>query len=351
MNLTDQDPLLKQEAAAEFAMNGRLPRLLQATVVIGSTLTALLMAEVFVRLLLPQMLFVPWQDELDGVLTARPGVRGRFTVPDTYDTTISYNSQRFRGLEEYSQTPERAVVRIAALGDSMTFGVGANDDETYPVGLERRLTEAARRSSLARRVEVINAGNAGSGTGDQVLLFADWVASFQPHVVILNVHVNDVEDDYERKMFTNDNDGNVFPRPRRSLAAADSSIRRLRRLLDASSLYPFLAQHSHAFQLARRLVSDAIVSRRAAAFADKDETEETMHSSREKFSREGLPMTIGEIRWLKEKVRETNSRLVVAYLPPQWWTYEATSDRRWQSELCFWQLHLAHFGGLFWPTL
>ena len=166
------------------------------TLVVCSVLVAFVMAEGVVRLFSPQPVCVPWQGELSGVMAPLPNVRGRFAVPDTFETIISFNSQRFRGLKEYSQIPLTGVTRIVTLGDSFTFGFGANDDETYPAHLEQRLNTRLSGSRRHGKVEVINASNAGSGTGDQALFFSIWVARFQPHVVILNVHANDVDDDF-----------------------------------------------------------------------------------------------------------------------------------------------------------
>jgi hypothetical protein len=228
-----------------------------------------MMAEGVVRLFSPQAVCVPWQGELSGVMAPLPNVRGRFAIPDTFETIISFNSQRFRGLREYSQIPARGITRIATLGDSFTFGVGANDDETYPARLEQRLNTRLSGGRQRGKFEVINASNAGSGTGDQALYFSIWVARFQPHIVILNVHANDVDDDFARKMFVADDKGNVVPRPQKELASADTGLRRLRGIVNAVPFYSFLAQHSQLLQFVRSVGTQGIGKIRASAFQDR----------------------------------------------------------------------------------
>ena len=163
--------------------------LLRGTLVLSSVLVALMMAEGIVRIFLPQTVSVPWWDEMDGVMAPRPNLRGRIAVPGTFDTTMSYNSQRFRGLREYSQTPATGVTRIATLGDSYTYGWGANDNETYPVQLERYLVKRLSGSTSDGKVEVINAANAGSGTGEQAMYYFIWVSRFQPDFVCASIPV------------------------------------------------------------------------------------------------------------------------------------------------------------------
>ena len=44
-------------------------------------------------------------------------------------------------------------------------------------------------------------------------------------------------------------------------------------------------------------------------------------------------MMTAEIRWLNAQVRESRSRLVVTFLPPQWWRDKAPSELSWKSDL------------------
>ena len=73
---------------------------------------------------------------------------------------------------------------IVAVGDSLTAGLGVNEEDAYPAQLERELNTAGYRW------RVINAGISGetsSGTLSRVL----WVLKLKPDIVILETGAND----------------------------------------------------------------------------------------------------------------------------------------------------------------
>jgi lysophospholipase L1-like esterase len=267
-------------------------------------------AELIVRRFFPQAVVVPWQDEVNGITAPRPNVSGRHATPRTFDVTISFNSQRFRGTTDFPQVPRPESVRIVTLGDSFTLGYGANDEDTYPANLQRRLQTA--------NVEVINAANAGTGTGEQALWYDIWVKAFHPRIVILAVTVTDVGDDAARNLFSLDASGNALPRPRKKAAVTTP-----RRVLNGVPGYRYLAEHSQLWGLVRNALS-AVLSP-----ADIPTT------SREVFKTH-LPRTSAEIRWLDDQVRQDSGRLVVVFIPNRESIYSSSHPRaeriRWKSE-------------------
>jgi acyl-CoA thioesterase I len=91
------------------------------------------------------------------------------------------------GSPEPTPVPVEAVeapIRIVAMGDSLTEGLGVDPDGTYPTQLARRL------QADGYAVEVINAGNSGE-TSSGALSRVDWVLSLQPDIVILATGSND----------------------------------------------------------------------------------------------------------------------------------------------------------------
>jgi len=70
------------------------------------------------------------------------------------DFTISTEEH---GLRNPPLAPEGARTRILAIGDSTTFGLGVNNEDTWPAQLEKILNEAAG----GERFEVLNAGMSG----------------------------------------------------------------------------------------------------------------------------------------------------------------------------------------------
>lgn len=103
--------------------------------------------------------------------------------------TVSTNCLALRG-HEISLTKLEGRKRVLILGDSYTFGVYVNDNETYSVLLENLFREDEND------VEVINAGYAGGfGPDTQYAWLVNRGLTFQPDLVIYAFFVgNDILD-------------------------------------------------------------------------------------------------------------------------------------------------------------
>ena len=108
---------------------------------------------------------------------------GRSEVP------IRTNSLGLRSAEVMPDKPA-GVLRVLALGDSVTFGWGLRGEDAYPSQLASLL--ATLRPSLG--AEVINAGVSGYGTWQQLLWLQGQGLDLQPDVVVLQAHLNDAAD-------------------------------------------------------------------------------------------------------------------------------------------------------------
>jgi acyl-CoA thioesterase I len=80
--------------------------------------------------------------------------------------------------------PAADVVRVVALGDSLTAGLGLDVTEAYPSLLEARLRDAGLRA------EVVNAGVSGD-TSAGGLRRVDWSLDGRVHVLIVALGAND----------------------------------------------------------------------------------------------------------------------------------------------------------------
>ncbi len=98
------------------------------------------------------------------------------------------NAQGFRG-PQVSPAKPPGTFRIACLGDSHTFGTGVGELETWPAQLQA-LCEGA--GAAGRPVEVMNWGVSAYDTTREVILLRARVLEFDPDLVILQYHVNDV---------------------------------------------------------------------------------------------------------------------------------------------------------------
>ncbi len=159
-------------------------RLVRLLLLSFSLLMSLLFAEVAVRLVRPQAVMTVsrglYQPDPPRRYRIAPGFRGSISNQVEFDTVVSTNSLGLRGPEA---GPKRGL-RILALGDSFTFGVGARQEETWPARLAEILG-----------AEVLNAGAPGFGAPDAVAWYERYGAQLDPDVVVLTVFLaNDLQD-------------------------------------------------------------------------------------------------------------------------------------------------------------
>jgi lysophospholipase L1-like esterase len=147
---------------------------------------SLLVAELAVRLVHPQAVMTVSR----GLYEPDPprryriafGFRGRISNQAEFDTEVATNREGLRGPEAGPKPAEG--LRILALGDSFTFGVGAQQDETWPARLGQIL-----------HAEVLNAGAPGFGVPDEVAWYERYGIRLDPDVVVLAVFLaNDLQD-------------------------------------------------------------------------------------------------------------------------------------------------------------
>jgi len=178
----------------------RIPRpLSRALLVLGATLGTLLVLEATVRVFHIGSIPKPYGEGVYGRESANeileyeyiPGAVHRRYYQRSWDSAPvvavhTIGPHGFRGTD-FPAAKAPGTLRIACLGDSMTFGRGVNDGETWPARLQAEL--AAR---LAVPVEVWNCGMEGSQTREQFLLLRERVLGFDPDVVLLGYFINDV---------------------------------------------------------------------------------------------------------------------------------------------------------------
>ena len=87
--------------------------------------------------------------------------------------------------ESTNSAEQQAPLTILALGDSLTEGLGVDNDANYPAQLEARLQELGYKD-----VKVINSGLSGE-TSTGLVNRLDWVLQTKPDITILTVGAND----------------------------------------------------------------------------------------------------------------------------------------------------------------
>src|SRR6266567_4419734 len=167
---------------------GRKARLLLFNVTLALVAAALpcLAAELILRLLSPPPdtpgLYAKLSSEMEW--SGRPHGQGlQRGVP------VSFNRFGLRDRER-SMEPSQGTVRILALGDSVTFGLGVAEEDAYP-----RMTETLLNSRTDGRppVEVLNFGIPGYNTVQELAQLRELGLAFHPQLVVVGFLYNDVE--------------------------------------------------------------------------------------------------------------------------------------------------------------
>ena len=161
--------------------------LINLSLIIISTLFALLLSEIALRLMGLNPLYVsPERDRFwkyDSLLgwAHQPGQEGIFETPQFHTVVrINENGLRDRG---HSYERQNDIERILVLGDSFAWGYGVEESERFSQLLEEALG-----------AEVINAGVSGYSTDQELLWYRNEGIKYETDLVILVFAGNDVGD-------------------------------------------------------------------------------------------------------------------------------------------------------------
>lgn len=170
-------PLVQRQPLPQKRSQGRLRKLCFYLIV------ALVLGEVAVR---------AWEGLRGGtgslyneIVKAGPRFKlrpGAVTVPERYgDIRYHINRDGYRDGE-----PRSAARRIVLLGDSVSFGLGVDQDEIYPARLERRLNGGRRQAW-----DVVNLAIFAYNTAHELDALRSDGLKHRPELVILQFYMND----------------------------------------------------------------------------------------------------------------------------------------------------------------
>ena len=179
-----------------MTVDRRLPALFALAA--GSLVAALLVAELAIRVAVPQDLAF-----FDGAaikrVSARPGLRYELIPgghsPDYIGVPVAVNRLGLRDREIAVPKPA-GTVRILGVGDSVTFGYGVRLEETFLKVLEAHLEVNAG----AVRYEVVNAGVEECGLDGYYEILRALGPTLEPDLVVVGIVLNDIQryNDLER---------------------------------------------------------------------------------------------------------------------------------------------------------
>ena len=185
-----------------------------------------------------------------------PGLRGRVAIPGVYAFETSHTDGSLRetpvlhaasGRRADSTGRPRPRPRVVFAGDSFTYGLGVDDEETFASVVATRLPHD----------RVLNAGVPGTGP-DHVLRHLSAGAPYggaripaETDLLVLVVYANDLADVALGHLYRAAGDSLV---PHASQDAAAATKARAARVPG----FVWLSRHSHVFNLARRVALGAI---------------------------------------------------------------------------------------------
>ncbi len=227
-----------------------------------------------------------------------PNQHGRRTLPGVYDYTYSNNSYGFRGHKEYT-FEKTSNFRVLFLGDSFTYGIGVNDDQTFAYHIENNL------SDFLGSVEVINSGNGGKGTDYALKLFQTLGYKYKPDLAALCFFPNDFSDNERNEYFHLDSDGKLHAK------SFVSSIGAKKAFFMNIPGYNWFISWSHVANLLKQAALKYMVS-----FSSNSDLVVHYRNKEDNYSNhKNIELTNILIIKLKESVKSTGSKLIIFFIP------------------------------------
>ena len=212
--------------------------------VLGSLLVGLVLAEIGIRFLAPQpMKGIVMEYASRGYAVNRSAAL--FSVGENKGI-YHFTSPHLRGI-----APPTGAIRILAVGDLFTFGLGGTEEQTYVARLQKKLDRAF---GIGRFV-LLNAGISGSGSADQLAFLED----FGSDIALAQSSSSSARMTWREQEFS---PLYRLLRPNGlDLGEGTVPTSKLKSFFAGSKIYNFLVEHLHTAQLIRRAVIEGVTNR------------------------------------------------------------------------------------------
>jgi hypothetical protein len=268
-------------------------------------LVALAVAEVAVRLISPQEVGpvrFACHPELGEIPV--PGQQGERRLSAVFTFRYSNNSLGWRGRREYREA-KQTDYRVLFLGDSFTYGLGVNDDQTFAALVEKAL----RTDHLS--VEVMNAGCPGKGTDYELKSFQTVGRKFHPDLTVLGFFCNDFQDNERSEYYNISRKGELQVKP------LDCSRSTIKNVLARLPAYNWLISWSQAANLVKQAGVQMMVNR--VRKADPEAAKGlvvTYNRSASGYATAANTKLVGiYLERLKAAVQQAGGELMIFYIP------------------------------------
>ncbi len=303
-------------------MSARLRPLLANLLLLSASLAmAAVLAEIGLRLFRPQPLEAAYV-WADGTLRHRPSFEYTYTRSE-FSSTVRFNSVGLRG-EEVSTARRPGVPRVLFLGDSFVEGKQVGEKEVLTAVLQ------ALTADEGRPLEVINAGIAGYGTGEELILWQRLCRGLNPDLVLVGFYPNDVRNNADRRLFE--------LKEGRPAQVREPPLPKVRWIYDARR---FLSSHSHLYMLGNLALEELAAGRRADVrdrgqsprAGEPLEAEEVFARTPSRQVEEGWRLSLALLEELRRQVEAAGARFAVVVFPT-----------RFQVDDALWEEHARKIG-------
>lgn len=233
-----------------------------------------------------------------------PGQQGERRFPGVFTFRYSNNSLGWRGRREYREA-KQTDYRVLFLGDSFTYGLGVNDDQTFAAQVEKDL----RADRLS--VEVMNAGCPGKGTDYELKSFQTVGRKFHPDLTVLGFFGNDFEDNARGEYYNISTRGELQVKPLNcNRSAVKTALNRL-------PGYDWLISWSQAANLVKQAGVQGLINRTRQTGPDaaKGLVVSYSGSAGGYATAVNKPLTRIYIQQLNAAVKQAGGELMMFYVP------------------------------------
>ncbi len=171
--------------------------LLNSSLVFLSILISLLFVEFALRIFLPQDKMVTWLEMHEKGFMMNQISGASFQEHDSRVANYAFTEQRLRNSKKNRTTEQR----ILAIGDSFTFGLLLDEENTYIHLLNQKLLKSGNDSTF-----ILNGGVGGAGLADWPLWLETFGENTQPDKIIYFLNVHDIDRALSKNLFVLQND-------------------------------------------------------------------------------------------------------------------------------------------------
>lgn len=215
--------------------------------------------EIFIRIFIPQSIVPSYRASAFDITDALKANYNAEAVYGGITYQIQTNEKHLRRAKNLPYEKPENTFRILCLGDSILFGFGANNEETFTYYLEKILNKKFRGTTF----EVINAAAPGWGLLEYYLFLKNEGYKYSPDLIITTTFIDDVTTLQDTRIEfkglrherTSNNEVKIFLDEWNIRSNESSLYRRLLQILQQSALYESLARSSHLLNLIRYRLS------------------------------------------------------------------------------------------------